>query len=416
MLSSPAQERPRSNTLTIIQIVVSSIGLLVALLAALAFLLFGLVTLTTGKPDSSPASMFSLAWVGGLIAVLTLPSFLLSLQRLRSFSFPLPRIHGFKTASIMLLAWPLVLVLGNWAATQSHISWLVLPPLLLMAVGLPVWWIVEFARRKLPGGSLQRGWGIVNFSLFITNPLVIIAELVFFFFLLIGFVVWIMSQPALLQEIQALAQELQTFNGDLNVILPLLTPFVQKPIILIGVFTTLAFLVPAIEEMLKPLALLPLLNHRLSPAEGFVAGALCGASFALLESLISLAGQEQEGWAILAIGRAGTGLLHITTTALTGWALVRARQNGRYGQLGLVYLGAVLLHGLWNGLSVLMALNTLMDAVPGNVLLAGLSRAAPFVLMLLVLFLFLLLWGMSWRLRQPPKAGQAAIIDSPQSY
>ncbi|MBE0699996.1 MAG: PrsW family intramembrane metalloprotease, partial [Anaerolineaceae bacterium] len=351
-----------------------------------------------------------------LIAALVLPSFIFSLQRLRGFHFPIPRINGFRIATIAILLWPLTLVLGSWASTQDGFSWLILPPLLLFAIGLPVWWLIEFARRRLSSGSLQRSWGIINFSLLITNPLVVFVEIVVFFLLLMILVLWVLNQPALLKEFEMLAQKVLSFRNDPEAILPLITPYLQKPFVILGILILLSGLIPAIEELFKPLALWLLVRHRLTPAEGFTAGALCGGSFALLESLLALAGPAQQGWAIVAIGRAGTGLLHITTTALLGWAMARTWQKGSYRQLGLTYLASVALHGLWNALSFLMGMGILVENSPEKpVLLASLVRAAPVALVFLTLFLFSLLWAFNRHLRQPPSTSEPAVFNSVQS-
>jgi hypothetical protein len=417
MLSSPAQNRPQSNSLTIAQFIVSVLGLLGSLAAAVIFLILGLTALFgQNAAVSTPASLFSLGWIGGLIAALALLSSIFSLQRWRGFHVPLPRINGFRAATIAILFWPLVLLLGNWASTQDRFSWLLLPPLLLFAVGLPIWWLIEFARRKLNSGSLQRGWGIITFSLLITNPLVIFIELVVFLLLLMLLVLWVLNQPVLLSELEALSQKILSYRNDPEAILPLITPYLQKPLFIFSILSILSGLIPAIEELFKPLALWLLVRHRLTPAEGFTAGALCGGSFALLESLLSLAGPVQQSWAILAIGRAGTGLLHITTTALLGWAMAQAWQKRSYRKLGLTYLASVALHGLWNALSVLMSMGILVDSTPGrSMLLAGLVRSAPVALVFLTLFLFSLLWAFNRRLRQPPLPSEPAVIDSTQS-
>src|SRR4030067_2197270 len=99
-------------------------------------------------------------------------------------------------------------------------------------------------------------------------------------------------------------------------------------------------------------------GSRLPPAEGFTAGILCGAGYALVESLIlSVDGGEQ--WVSLVFARIGTAVVHPLTSGLTGWALAYAWRENRYLRLGAAYLGAVLLHGLWNGLTMLILITDL---------------------------------------------------------
>jgi hypothetical protein len=153
------------------------------------------------------------------------------------------------------------------------------------------------------------------------------------------------------------------------------------------VIAALAFwslVVPLIEELLKPIGVWLLAGRDLSPAAGFAAGALSGAGYALFESLaLTSSGAE---WTTLVAARIGTGAVHILATGMTGWGLAIAWREGRYALLGLAYLGAVSIHGLWNGitlfssfLAVAESLNLPLD-VPG---VARLGEIAPIGLSIL---------------------------------
>ena len=50
----------------------------------------------------------------------------------------------------------------------------------------------------------------------------------------------------------------------------------------------------------------------------------------------------------MAIGRAGTGVLHMLASGLVGWGLAQAWRNKKWLFLGAMTLGAIVLHGLWN--------------------------------------------------------------------
>jgi biotin transporter BioY len=131
---------------------------------------------------------------------------------------------------------------------------------------------------------------------------------------------------------------------------------------------------------------------------------LCGAAFALIESLFYLSNPAGDGWAVLAGARAGTILLHITSTALVGWAMAAAWRDGNYWRLGLFYLLAVALHGLWNGMAVLSGLAAVLENPPANLrFLQLLARGAPDGIVLLGLLLFAILWGSNRYLHQREK-------------
>jgi len=416
------QGRQNNDFLTIAQLIISGFGLVLALISAGLLLVVGLAALfsETLDPESS-TTILSAAWVSGLLAALALPSLIYSFRRTQG-EIPQPSQAGrLRLATFMLLVWPLALALGDLIASQGTLTWLLLPPLHLLVIGLPIWWIVELARWRLPAESRQRKWGAINFSLFITTPVVIVVELIVFVVLLVLFAVWASSRPDIVTQFEILAQRILTSQPNPESILRVVRPYFKNPLVITSILALLAGLVPLIEEMLKPLALFALANRRLTPAGGFIAGALCGGSFALLESLLSLTGPVQDSWAVVAIGRAGTGLLHTLTTALIGWALAYAWQNGSYIRLGLTYLFSAALHGLWNALSVLSGLSVLLENPPDNLhLMASISQVAPYGIIILVLLLLVLLAGWNRRLQQtssptgpnPPGAVNADVSQS----
>lgn len=405
----------RVSLLTILQLIVSGLGLTGSITGAGILTAIGLANIAnTSIQGPTAAALFSLIWIFGLLAALALPSLFFSVLRLRGANPKLPRFNSLRIAGGLVLLWPLILALGSWASVQDNLSWILLPPLQILAVGLPVWSILEFARHKLPLSSTQQRWGIVNFSLFITTPLVVIVETLMFLFLAVLFIAWLLGQPALVQEIESIAQHLLQAQADPESILPVILPYLQKPGVILGLLAGLSGLIPLIEEFLKPLALWFLPGRRLTPAQGFIGGALCGGAFALLESLLSLSNPVGQGWSVLAAGRAGTALLHITTTALIGWAIASARQNQSYLQLLLVYLLSTGLHGLWNALSVFWGMSTLYNGASETpAIMSALVRMAPAGLIFLALLLLAVLWATNRRLRQMYPTDAPIVYNSP---
>lgn len=400
------QSSERNDFPSILQAILSGLALLGCLAAAGLFAILGLAGMFGEVvPLSESAAVFILAWVAGFAALLTLPSLIYS--GLQLTGRPQPgrlKTFGFPAASLLLLLWPLVLALGNTLIRVEQISWLVVPPLQILAVVIPIWWLIEVARRNLPGGSPQRAWGLFNFSIFISTPVAVVVEVIVFGLVLVLAVAFVLNRPDLQFELQRLAQQLQFLQNDPEEILALIQPFLQNPIAVFAILAVLSGLVPLIEELLKPLAMWFIAGHRLSPAEGFVAGALCGGAFALIESLLSVSGPVAEGWAFLLVGRAGTALLHITTSALIGWGLANAWQNEEYSRLGICYLLSVILHGLWNGLNVLTGLGSVLEPeTSGLEWIPSFSTAAPIGLVVLVIILFLILWGGNRILRRDPR-------------
>jgi len=85
-----------------------------------------------------------------------------------------------------------------------------------------------------------------------------------------------------------LAQRLSNAGSDPETLLRILQPVAMTPSVLISVLLMVSGVVPLIEELVKPLGLWVLVGKKLTPAQGFVGGLLCGAAFALLESLGSM--------------------------------------------------------------------------------------------------------------------------------
>jgi hypothetical protein len=384
-----------TNGLTIAQLIISGLGMVFSLLAAGILAIIGLISLASDNTLSTRAgAIFGLAWVALFVAVLSLPSLFYGYQRLSGRVLKIKLPDGYRVSTLLLLVWPVVLALGALVANTS-VAWLLLPPLILLAVALPIWWLVERARRKLPRNSPQSNWGLLNFGFFITTPLATIVEILVFIFIFIAIIIWISSRPDLAAQMEQLGRQIMQAQGSPDQVLGILQPYVQSPLAVYGAIALVAGLIPLIEELIKPLGVWFLARRELTPAKGFAAGAVCGGAFALLESLLSVTGPAGSGpgWMGLVIARTGTGLLHITTTALVGWGIATALSAKR-GWLRLVpaYLLAAALHGIWNFYSLLPGIATLIQTPSEQLrLLVGMAPAAPMGLFVMVILLFSLL-------------------------
>jgi len=380
------------------QLLISLLGMLAGLGGAALFAITALPILSDpAAPRDQLNGILTLAWGGLLVAALCLPSALLAMRALMG-STPLMQTgkRSLASASLLLLAWPAVLLLARTAANSST-AWLFLPPLLIGVVGIPVLWLTTAARSGLPAESAQRRWGVATFGLVVSPVLIVLLQFAVLFVALIVFGVWLMGQPGILAELQALTQSF-TLQSDPNQVLRLLQPYLEQPGVLALGLIFISGLVPLMEELLKPLGVWFLAGRRLTPAAGFSAGVLSGGMFALLESLGYLASASADGFIVFALARTGTVLLHIATAGLVGWGLGSAFSEKRYLRLALAYLGAVLLHGAWNAAGILPALAEL-PGLPEQV--RSLAALAPYALGGLGLILAAILIVMNRRLRTP---------------
>ncbi|GAP13089.1 protease prsW family [Longilinea arvoryzae] len=384
------------------QLLISLLGILFGLGGAGLLALLGVMPLIDGSTDGQQiTSVLTMAWGGLLVAAICLPSAVLAVRSLMGHA---PWMRGGRRrlvfASLLLLLWPLALVLANATAGSSQ-SWLFLPPLLILVVGIPVFWLTSAVRSGLPPESAQRTWGVASFGLVIGPPLNLLIQIAVLLVGVVGFGVYLAGQPGLLGELQTLSQSFN-LQSDPNRVLDQLRPYLEQPGILTLGMLFISGLVPLIEELFKPLGVWFLAGRKLTPAAGFAAGALSGGMFALLESLGYLSSASADGFITFALARTGTMLLHVTTAGLVGWGLGSALGEKRYLRLGLTYLGAVVLHSLWNTAGILPALVEIPFLTDR---LQGLATASPYFLGGLSLIMVVILVVLNRRLRAPAVEG-----------
>ena len=178
--------------------------------------------------------------------------------------------------------------------------------------------------------------------------------------------------------------------------------FINQPNFLLILMIFVAGIIPLVEELIKPLGIWFTSGRTTTPSTGWIAGLISGAAFAMVESLGVSANFTGDEWVALSIQRAGTGLLHITTTALVGWGLACAWQKGEHWKLAVSFVAAVGLHCAWNAFAVLMGihpfLDTFVQARPDFTWLPG--WLAPAALIQISAGMVLILFGMNLHLRR----------------
>ncbi len=323
------------------------------LLATAGMLLVSGLLFVSNPSLGNPTQAFMMAGGLGGAALLLLPSAWYAWRRMsgRPPTWARPMNLWLLTLVVATLL-PIVFVVGHLLSGSELASWLVLPFFNLIAVGLPILWLIQLGKKGLDGGTAQRQWGVFAASLALT-PLVIVAvELAAF--LLAGLIglIYAVSQPGVEQEILFLIQRLRYAPPSEEMYLRILGPYLSRPGIILAIFFGVSVIAPLVEETLKPLAVWLLAGRKLSPVQGYVAGMLSGAAFALFENLSSTSTGGAE-WAVTAASRATTAGLHILASGLVGYGLASAWKHKNYLRLGLAYGVAITLHGLWNGLAVL---------------------------------------------------------------
>ncbi len=377
--------RPGLHWPSIGQLLVVGLGFLTFLGGALTMFLGGMVSLFTPADNlSDPATFFTYMAGALLLVLLLLPSLVFSLIRLSGKE---PKMGAWwqKLAAIFhpkRLAWlyPLVILGGYLLAPNKSLNWLGMPLLNVFAFGIPVAFLLWLGMRKLPNGSLQRDWGAFGLGLTIVPLVMFFFEIIAILFLGVVIIARVTATPELGAALQTLMDYLQAVDTPGSTFpMQAAQQLVSDPLVLGMILMFFSGFVPLIEETFKPLAVLFLLRRPLPPQDGWVLGMLSGAGFALVENLGNVA--IGEGWAILGIARLGATALHIFASGLVGTGLVAARTQNRFGRLALNFMIAVVLHAVWNGVTVVASiadLNAMTSA-------AGLYSNLPYSIILLLL-------------------------------
>lgn len=314
---------------------------------------------TLGEGDA--LTLLMLAAGTFTLGVLLAPGAYLNARKF--FNLPEPRfgLRGLTPGLLLvmlLVVWVISLALGYGLSGNATFSLLLLPIVNVAALMLPVGIVLVISLRGLPLPSPRRAWSVFGASAVLGPTLAIFFELFAFIGFALLFVLYASSTPGLDIPFGLLMQELQNEMGSMDFISQQATTLLLSPgaaLLLLGLF---ALAVPVIEEAFKVFLLWFYAGRMRSPVEGFVLGALCGAAFALAEN-IGFSSAGAEDWLANVLTRATAILPHTFNSGLVGWGLAVAWQKRGYVRLGLAYLAAVLVHGVWNGLSVALALNSI---------------------------------------------------------
>lgn len=303
-------------------------------------------------------TMFFISVLLGMVSVVSLLRFL---NKPTAYSQVSTTFEAWKVAAGIIGA-GLALLIGNSLRDNQLVNWLVLPLLTIPAVVLPIWTLAGLATKDLPLGTRWRAWGAFGISITVTPFLLFILEIMVVIVIFFVVVLYAATNPDIMAEFEKLSSQFLFIDieseAGMEQALRLVTPHLIKPGVIIPAVFFFSVLVPLIEELIKPLVVWVLAGKLDSAAQGFAFGALSGAGFALWESF-NVSGQTTE-WGIVLFTRIGTGLLHITTSALMGGAIFMAIRERQYLRLVGTYLLAVLLHGVWNASAVTVSFSSLL--------------------------------------------------------
>ena len=311
---------------------------------------------------------------------------------------------------VLVLIASLSILAGYLIADLRMVNWLVLPVLTVPAIALPLAVLLAMGTHRLPLGARWQAWSVLGLGMTLGPILLFALEIVLAILIFIGAAAYIMTQPELVLEMQELSEQIMILGSEPEEAAQLLAPFLTQPAVIVVALLYIAILVPAVEEIFKPIGVWLFAGKLSAAAEGFALGALSGAGYALIET-IGVSGQQTGEWASLLFSRIGTGLLHITTSGLMGAAIVLAWRERRYVRFLGTYLLAVLLHGLWNAFAMLFTFSTLAEFLdqPGQLMSVQPVTIAALAVLAVLLFAILILSNRRLRNTNPPQLLEPAI-------
>ena len=360
-------------------------------------------------------AVFMLAGLIAAVGILNIPSIVLAGRSLSGKQFePGIETNPFRLASFALISLPVWLLGGQWITQTTLAVWL-LPWFNILALLIPIWWLVEFGRQQLPLGSSQRSWGLVSISLGVTPLITLLAELILTVLVVLVVFMKLSVEPVWMEKFNQLIIQFNQSDFDPQFFASFLKDLLASPLVITAIFLTVGLFMPLMEELLKPLGLWALRKRLLTPAEGFSGGLICGAGFALIESATMIA-QTGGGsdWGQMVLLRIGTSLLHMTASGFVGWGLASAWRQKKYGRTMLTILAAAGVHGLWNTLAILIVLLPFITSTGAQTaLLQGSLGVGTFIMASILILLAIALFLMNHRLRRETQSSPPEVILPP---
>jgi hypothetical protein len=401
---------PKVDHSSVWQLVLGIIGSLLSLLSLLGLLIIYLVSQNQQfQSVFNQTSIPSYVWICLLLLGLSVFSIFYAARRLRGHEAPVFRVT---TSTLLwmgggLILWGALLYTG-YEADSWHLPSVLSALVSLLAILLPIVILFSLGAYRLQFGSKQRAWGLMTFSAFVSTQLAIFVEM--FIFLIAGVLgyFWLSHQSQFAQALSLLSHPESLTESNLSTIVMRLTPLLSQPEFYLFVGLLFCLLIPLTEELFKPLGVWFLAGKKLTPAQGFTAGLVCGAVFGAFESSTIVGAATGDMWLPTVVARVGTGLLHMLTTAISGWALAQTWQDNKFGRLSLIYLAMVALHGVWNFFALAMALQSLVLPINSTFLSAA-SSISVWVLLGLAGFMLAMLIVLNFSLRKrttPPAMPQ----------
>ena len=367
----------------VLLIVLSALGILIGLLVAIVSIA-GIYWFSPGIPAQSEIiSRVSTGLLALTIGILNFPTLISGVRKLSGKPLPEPSKPLFKKSSIFMIFWILILITGYFIS-RGDSGTLLLAPMTIVGVIIPIWWLIELARTKLPHSTSLREWGTLSIGLTVAPSIIMLVEILLIIAGIIMATVVLGLQTEWSSQLPTLPGQARISGGETDGLEELLFDLMKNPVLSTAIFLTAGLFAPLTEEIIKPMATWFLFNRPLKEYEGYSLGLISGGAFALLESAGMIIQINVQEWLPAVALRAITGVLHIGLSGFVSYGLTRHFNTKQYGR-GILYIFiATLLHGSWNTLALFSGFSTILlpeTVTPGT---SDIASVISVILMVLV--------------------------------
>lgn len=382
-VSQPAPNRP--DWLTTAQLIFSGFftlayGAAAVVLLALSLPEIGAVT----SADPTPLLTYSMGVFCVILAMFNLASAYYSGKKLKLGIESIRTQKRLKWLNGLIVLVPFLIVIGVLVYPSEPTRNYLLPILTSLIIVFGVLWLMRLGSGNAWGAHPQRDSGLISLMTGFTIWFIMLLEMMVVVIIGIILLAGLINNPELLQKMNTLTAMLQT-QPDPSQIMQTLEGLVSIPLLIGLGFLLIAVIVPIIEELFKTLGVWVLAGRRLTPQEGWVAGLMSGAGFALVEGLFyglqMVTLPDAASWVFTIIGRTGGSLLHTFCGGLIGWAFAKTWSDRKVWRVVGMFLLVIFIHGIWNALTLVPSVSALAGASE----LVGNWLSLPLVVVMIVL-------------------------------
>ena len=358
-------ERRETDWRTVLLLLGAAGGAVLAYAAGASILLYGGLEAVNPQPMAAGRSALDFVVLAGapiVIGTMFLPAIYYSIRRLlgRAALPADPKVLKVPQAIVLVLVWAAAAAGAGLLVDKPIAKWIT-PALYVLAISVPVYFFVRLATGGLHPGSRQRLWGVLTTGIGLGVVPAITAEFMLVLVVLVILVFYLALNPAQLATFQNLARQLQD-STDIGQVLNTVGPMLTNPTALLLALLFFSGFSPLIEETAKSFATWTVFDRLTSASQGFAIGAISGAAFGLVESLL-VSAQPDASWTTTLLVRGASTMMHIMSASLTGWGVGRFRVTRRFLPLAGMYLAAMALHGAWNASVVGITFGTVRSSL-----------------------------------------------------